>query len=500
MSMSTRTESKRRTKEWFDRQPRPVAFPQIIDLSNRQLESKKNICSTDGVELNWRFNSASSFLEAIPSHLFSKTSGVSILNKIQEEADASSNPIEQDDKVKQEHQLPCRGGLQVIRHHAAQCQSGSPAETSTTSSQPSQNLLGLSQTRGNRYSGSRKRKTGGGNSGNDPGDDSDDDSDDEDPRRPRPSSGKGKATDTPFLACPYFKHDPRKYVGREWRSCCGPGWDSVHRMKEHLYKHHRQPKFRCKRCGENFKRESYLDNHMREAEVCILQDLKPLDGFDSKQEAKLRSRKKPKPPIKLSESDKWRQTYKILFPLVPDAEIPSPFYEYTGCLPNSINDYKEFVQREILGRLRDRLEHDFETLFNIVDNSSKQKALEWYLSTHLELIQSYQDISQSGSSLPSTFTNPSSPTMVTTDLPTPQFLGDVVQQHPNTQLAFSSSSMATDNDVLFKDSDFLELTDMNSYDPCEFTIEESHEKGATRHNDSAYESMSAKQSIRHLPG
>lgn len=31
------------------------------------------------------------------------------------------------------------------------------------------------------------------------------------------------------LACPYFKHDPQKY--QKVRSCPGPGWDTVHRLK-----------------------------------------------------------------------------------------------------------------------------------------------------------------------------------------------------------------------------------------------------------------------------
>ena len=31
------------------------------------------------------------------------------------------------------------------------------------------------------------------------------------------------------LACPYFKHDPRRYLGL--RSCPGPGWDTIHRLK-----------------------------------------------------------------------------------------------------------------------------------------------------------------------------------------------------------------------------------------------------------------------------
>lgn len=39
-----------------------------------------------------------------------------------------------------------------------------------------------------------------------------------------------KDTDTKKrFACPYYKHDPRTH--RRERTCCGPGWDSIHRLK-----------------------------------------------------------------------------------------------------------------------------------------------------------------------------------------------------------------------------------------------------------------------------
>jgi len=53
-------------------------------------------------------------------------------------------------------------------------------------------------------------------------------------QQPNPSIAKGKGTEYLF-ACPYFKHNPDKYVGKEWRSCCGPGWNEIRRMK---YGHH----------------------------------------------------------------------------------------------------------------------------------------------------------------------------------------------------------------------------------------------------------------------
>jgi hypothetical protein len=50
-------------------------------------------------------------------------------------------------------------------------------------------------------------------------------------KRPRPSlSNPDDDSDTPKkFACPYFKRNPRKY--QRFRSCPGPGWDTVHRVK-----------------------------------------------------------------------------------------------------------------------------------------------------------------------------------------------------------------------------------------------------------------------------
>ena len=39
--------------------------------------------------------------------------------------------------------------------------------------------------------------------------------------------------DKPKLACPFFKNDPIKY--KSHRTCCGPGWDTVHRVKYTLF-------------------------------------------------------------------------------------------------------------------------------------------------------------------------------------------------------------------------------------------------------------------------
>lgn len=43
-------------------------------------------------------------------------------------------------------------------------------------------------------------------------------------RARRDSGNHGKK-----FACPYYKNDPERF--RDKRTCCGPGWDSVHRLK-----------------------------------------------------------------------------------------------------------------------------------------------------------------------------------------------------------------------------------------------------------------------------
>jgi hypothetical protein len=48
------------------------------------------------------------------------------------------------------------------------------------------------------------------------------------------------------FACPFYKYDPTRYsphntdtqLARRFRTCSGPGWDSIHRLKEHLTRAH----------------------------------------------------------------------------------------------------------------------------------------------------------------------------------------------------------------------------------------------------------------------
>jgi hypothetical protein len=60
-------------------------------------------------------------------------------------------------------------------------------------------------------------------------DDTADENGDGEPLRKRSKKANANNINMPKLACPYFKRDPRKY--QISRSCPGPGWETMHRLK-----------------------------------------------------------------------------------------------------------------------------------------------------------------------------------------------------------------------------------------------------------------------------
>ncbi|KAI0897926.1 hypothetical protein F4806DRAFT_507681 [Annulohypoxylon nitens] len=208
----------------------------------------------------------------------------------------------------------------------------------------------------NRPGPSRKRRSSDRINDND----GEDDNDDQDSLRISPDS-KGKDPQRRKFACPYFKYNPTKY--QEWRNCPGPGWPDVHRVKEHLYRRHRQPRYRCGRCWQPFENEEDHIDHQRATEPCPLRDKEPVEGFDASQEKRLRSRKKT--TNCQTEIAKWEAVFSILFPHVPEERIPSPFYEYdqsTNAVPNphdSLTECEEYILREAIDKTRTLLAEVF---------------------------------------------------------------------------------------------------------------------------------------------
>lgn len=99
--------------------------------------------------------------------------------------------------------------------------SSSPGEHENAARVPRQDPRRKSRTTGG---GGKRSHTDQDNNGD--GDESDGE---EEARRPRTKRSKSGENGTRMLACPFFKHNPHRY--KEKRSCVGPGWKDVHRLK-----------------------------------------------------------------------------------------------------------------------------------------------------------------------------------------------------------------------------------------------------------------------------
>lgn len=145
----------------------------------------------------------------------------------------------------------------------------------------------------------------------------------------------------PKYACPYYKYDPGRFG--QVKTCCGPGWDKLHRVKyellamylwipeanstfrEHLMRAHSLPEYQCQRCFEFFKEKDELTEHTRATVPCAVKKRMSsprnlADGFNIEQRDKLSKRTRGKPG-----HDKWIEWYCILFDQDPSSEnIPSP--------------------------------------------------------------------------------------------------------------------------------------------------------------------------------
>ncbi|KAH9229219.1 hypothetical protein K456DRAFT_1728675 [Colletotrichum gloeosporioides 23] len=190
------------------------------------------------------------------------------------------------------------------------------------------------------------------------------------------------------LACPFFKHNPRKYKNQ--RPCCGPGWDHVHRIKEHIYRKHSLPKFSCPRCSQPFETQADLQAHARLPTPCEVKEHEVLDGITQDQEKKLRSRKKTSGK-ELTEAEKWTQVYGILFPDVREREIPSPYYNTEDAQTN-LGGYEDYLRRELPTQVRRQLEREVEQQLSFVEGGMKQKVIEIARNLQLSLFKSYQQI------------------------------------------------------------------------------------------------------------
>ncbi|KAI0813413.1 hypothetical protein GGR55DRAFT_677054 [Xylaria sp. FL0064] len=303
---------------------------------------------------------------------------------------------------------------------------------------------------------------------------------------------KGKGKEIQRFACPYFKNNPTKYQG--WPICPGPGWVDVHRVKEHLYRRHRQAKFRCARCWVCFESEQDYVDHQRASIPCELRESEPIEGFDAEQERQLKSRKKKSHIV--SEIDKWRAVFQILFPHVLPDEIPSPFYEYgqltslTTRSNGTLTECEEFVLREIPLRLRKILTPEFDRDFQILEQSLKARAIEHTKTIIAGLFQEFRKLHQHGT------------------VPTTTSVSGESQGHIGLSQAQSSWFDAPENSMNFLDVADLDIDfsfaneGLSLFGPVQLQdidgAPRDRESSAQKHSDSGYESNNPERPNEHV--
>ncbi|KAL6409980.1 Zinc finger protein PLAG1 [Ilyonectria robusta] len=240
---------------------------------------------------------------------------------------------------------------------AFQCDSGS--NSPVASGQPPTPSPGETQNGQPRCRQKRSRGQDGAKDSDDEGTDEGKDNNGGPPETKRIKTESGDARE---FACPFYQHNRRKY--ETWRCCAWSGWKSVHRVKEHVYRKHRLPKFRCNRCCEEFKASIQLLEHQRSKMAFEVRVSELQEGVNEEQVLQLRSRRKPNGT--LSEEEKWNETYRIIFP--DDELIPSPYHDrnrqnelkdedaFDG-RSNILRDLGDHARRELPRLMRPRLEN-----------------------------------------------------------------------------------------------------------------------------------------------
>ncbi|GKT66266.1 hypothetical protein ColTof4_02990 [Colletotrichum tofieldiae] len=136
--------------------------------------------------------------------------------------------------------------------------------------------------------------------------------------------------------------------------------------------------------------EQDLQAHARSADACEVREPEVLDGVTQDQEKRLRSRKKTSAK-ELTEAEKWRQMYSILFPDVREREIPSPYYN-TEDADTSLGGYEDYLRRELPPLVRRQLEREVERELSFVEEGMKQKVIDIARNLQLTLFKGYQQL------------------------------------------------------------------------------------------------------------
>jgi len=198
-----------------------------------------------------------------------------------------------------------------------------------------------------------------------------------------------------LYACPFYKHNQAKY--KHVKTCCGPGWPSIHRTKEHIYRSH-SSKNHCQRCLGYFESEDSLQEHCQSEKPCKLAKNKTVDFCSDAKETLLRARAK----AGLSEEQKWQEMYKILFPGEP---VPSPCYDSsdeTGAAPQESRSkdderIKDHIRVHLPRLVRPLMERYVDELFQDIQEKMDRKAQELVKDVEIQILRTFHCLDESNS-------------------------------------------------------------------------------------------------------
>ncbi|KAK7746438.1 hypothetical protein SLS53_002397 [Cytospora paraplurivora] len=217
--------------------------------------------------------------------------------------------------------------------------------------------------------------------------------------------GNKKPTEKRF-ACPYYKNNPAKF--RQKRTCCGPGWPTVHRVKEHLYRCHTVGKHTCSRCLARCSSAAELLAHQRTEVSCETRaDAFPEGTMLPSQEEALRVKKRVPPST--TDEQRWNEVYLVLFPRARAGALPTPFYEdepldahnhaEESSKQDSANDtwlcstseYERYLSQSLPPRVQRELEREIQRDFGFVgDAAQTRKVVDMVQKLQLQLFRKFE--------------------------------------------------------------------------------------------------------------
>ncbi|KAK3344211.1 hypothetical protein B0T25DRAFT_320820 [Lasiosphaeria hispida] len=128
---------------------------------------------------------------------------------------------------------------------------------------------------------------------------------DADLRRMRRRGRQHDKSETPRLACPYYKMNPQRY-----HDCSGYVLRRVKDIKQHIYRRHMKPDIYCVRCYRPFSTEECKVKHSRGARACKVRDDPHAECISDRQRKNLHQYLSRGKPVE----DQWIDMWKIIFP------------------------------------------------------------------------------------------------------------------------------------------------------------------------------------------